>query len=59
MAKKIKKRQLGRGLASLLGEEGEARGFKNETNSDIFSIPIEDIEASKIHLEKNLMMTKY
>ena len=32
MAEKIKKRQLGRGLASLLGEEGEAKGFKNETN---------------------------
>ena len=52
MAEKIKKRQLGRGLASLLGEEGEAKGFKNETNSDIFTIPIEDIEASKIQPRK-------
>ena len=52
MAEKIKKRQLGRGLASLLGEEGEAKGFKNKTNSGIFTIPIEDIEASKIQPRK-------
>ena len=40
MAEKIKKRHLGRGLASLLGEDGEAKGFKNASNWDIFTIPI-------------------
>jgi len=52
MVEKTKKRQLGRGLASLFGEEGEARSFKNETEADMFKIPIEDIEAGKTQPRK-------
>ena len=58
MVNKTKKKQLGRGLASLLGEESQVvaprkiEDSKNAQETDIFKVPIENIEASKIQPRK-------